>query len=137
MTDPSRPAPVAGVDTIVNLPAAAAEVLERARTSKAGRAARTLTPGAGAALKQSLLALAGGRRLDDHDSPLAATLQVLEGVVRLTGGPDDVELHVGDHAPIPPHRHGLQAVEDAVVLLSVAQGRGRASGPLADAGTDG
>jgi len=84
-----------------------------------------LTPGAGAALKQTLLALAAGRSLADHESPGAATLQVLLGGVRLTaGGQEDLELHVGDHAPIPPVRHGLDALDDAVVLISVAQRTG-------------
>lgn len=104
----------------INLPAAAQELLGNARTSSAGRAGRTLTPGAGAPLKQTLLALAAGQRLGDHASPTAATLQVLVGAVRLTAGSDEVDLHTGDHASIPPVRHGLEALDDTVVLLSVA-----------------
>jgi quercetin dioxygenase-like cupin family protein len=116
----------------VNLPRAAAGLLQSAKNTPAGRAGRTLTPGAGAALKQSLLALAAGRSLADHESPAAATLQVISGTVRLTGGrPHDIELREGDLAAIPPVRHGLEAVEDAVVLLSVAQGP-RPAGPEAD-----
>lgn len=119
----TRPQAAAADDQpIVDLQAAAAELLGTARASKAGRAARTLTPGAGAALKQALLALVDGQRLADHDSPTAATLQVLVGAVRLTGGGEDIDLRAGEHAPIPPVRHGLQALGDAVVLLSVAQG---------------
>lgn len=96
--------------------------MRSAHASPAGRAGRTLTPGAGAALKQSLLALVAGRSLADHDSPAAATLQVLSGVVRLTGGGrESRELHPGELIPIPPVRHGLEALDDAVVLLSVAQ----------------
>jgi quercetin dioxygenase-like cupin family protein len=107
----------------VNLPQAAATLLQSAKTTPAGRAGRTLTPGAGAALKQSLLALAAGRSLADHESPAAATLQVISGTVRLTGGgPHDIELRQGDLAAIPPVRHGLEALHDAVVLLSVAHG---------------
>lgn len=106
----------------INLHVAAAALLQVARTARAGRAGRTLTPGAGAPLKQSLLALAAGRSLADHESPGAATLQVLTGVVRLTGAAhDDQELRAGDLAPIPPVRHGLVAIDDAVVLLTVAQ----------------
>lgn len=104
----------------VNLTTAAVELLEEARAANAGRAGRTLTPGAGVPLKQTLLALLAGERLNDHDSPGTATLQVLQGAVRLTAG-EDVELAAGDHAPIPPQRHGLQAHEDTVVLLTVAQ----------------
>lgn len=104
----------------VHLPEAGAALLDEARASSAGRAGRTLIPGAGAPLKQSLLALVGGQRLADHDSPTAATLQVLQGAVRLTGG-GDVDLRPGDIAPIPPVRHGLEALDDAVVLLTVVQ----------------
>jgi quercetin dioxygenase-like cupin family protein len=110
---------------VTDLPKAAARVLETARASDAGRAGHTLTPGAGAALKQILLALVAGRSLDDHESPGAATLQVLIGRVRLTaGGQEGVELRTGDHAPIPHVRHGLDALDDAVVLISVAQRAG-------------
>ncbi len=114
--------PDAGAPGSVNLPSAAAELLELARTSRAGRAGRTLTPGAGAALKQTLMALVAGQSLADHDTPTAATLQVLVGAVRLTaGGTETLELYAGDHAPVPPVRHGLDAIDDAVVLISVVQ----------------
>jgi quercetin dioxygenase-like cupin family protein len=66
-----------------NLGAAATQLLERAAAAPAGRAALTLVPGAGAPLKQTLLALRGGVQLAEHDAPGAATLQVLQGRVRL------------------------------------------------------
>jgi hypothetical protein len=47
-----------------------------------GDVAVALVPGAGAPLKQTLLALRGGRHLAAHDAPGAATLQVLRGRVR-------------------------------------------------------
>lgn len=105
---------------VVNLQTAAAQLLQSARASSARRAGRTLVPGAGTPLKQSLLALLAGQSLSDHESPGAATLQVVSGVVRLTAGRQDaIELHAGDHVAVPQARHGLEAVEDAVVLLSV------------------
>lgn len=104
----------------VNLQRAAAELLQTAQASSARRAGRTLVAGAGTPLKQSLLALLDGQSLSDHESPGAATLQVVSGVVRLTaGGRDVIELRPGDLVAIPAARHGLDAVEDAVVLLSV------------------
>lgn len=119
----ARPAPPAAeVQSITNLPDVAAELLEVARTSHAGRAGRTLIPGAGAPLKQTVMALVAGESLADHESPGAATLQVLAGAVRLTGGGEALELQAGDHAAIPPVRHGLVALDDAVVLISVGQG---------------
>lgn len=106
----------------INLAEAAIELLKTARASKAGRAARTLAPGAGAPLKQTLMALVAGNALGEHESPDAATLQVVIGAVRLTAGSEAVELGEHDHAPIPSARHGLQALVDAVVLISVGQG---------------
>jgi quercetin dioxygenase-like cupin family protein len=116
------PTPHVALRDPINLPDVAAELLRSAHASSAGRAGRTLTPGAGAALKQSLLALVAGRSLADHESPSAATLQVVRGTVRLTGnGPDGHELRQGDLVAIPPVRHGLDAIDDAVVLLTVVQ----------------
>jgi quercetin dioxygenase-like cupin family protein len=115
-------APPAAEAQIINLPDVAATLLEVARTSQAGRAGRTLIPGAGAPLKQTVMALVAGQSLADHESPGAATLQVLAGAVLLTGGGEAMELHTGDHAAIPPVRHGLVALDDAVVLISVGQG---------------
>lgn len=121
----ATPAPTEsdGSAQVTNLPAAAAEqVLAAAAGSRARRAGRTVIPGAHAPLKQTLLALCAGTSLNEHDAPTAATLQVLHGRVRLVAGPVEVELTVGDHAPIPPQRHQLDAIHDAVVLLTVVQG---------------
>lgn len=122
--------PARGASEPVNLPRAATELLQSAHASPAGRAGRTLIRGAGVPLKQTLLALVAGRSLADHESPGAATLHVLTGVIRLTGGPEDLELHRGDHAAIPSVRHGLDALDDAVVLITIAQSpRPEAGGP--------
>jgi quercetin dioxygenase-like cupin family protein len=106
----------------IDLPTAAAAILSQARAAKAGRAGRTLTPGAGAPLKQALLALTEGSVLADHESPGDATLHVLTGRVRLTASGTDTLLSQGAFLPIPPVRHGIEALEDAVLLLTVAQG---------------
>ena len=105
----------------MNLPTLAMELLATAGAAPAGRAAQTLLPGAGAALKQTAMALMAGAALADHESPGAATLQVLHGTVRLSAGEDEWTLDAGDHASIPPVRHGLAAVSDSVVLITVAQ----------------
>ncbi|GAA3354970.1 LuxR family transcriptional regulator [Saccharopolyspora gregorii] len=97
----------------------AAERLAAAQRSRAGRAASTVHGGSGHALRQVLLALTAGSALADHDSPGEATLQVLRGSVRVTTGSDSVAAAEGDHLALPRERHGLTAVGDAVVLLTV------------------
>ncbi len=99
---------------------AARGLLDQAAGLAAGRAARTLTPGAGTPLKQTLLALSEGQGLDEHQAPGPATLQVLVGEVVLRTG--DTALPLGPHhwtiVPLAPHE--LRATTDAVVLLTVS-----------------
>lgn len=105
----------------VDLEAAGDELLERARAARGGRAARTLAPGDGAPLKQTLLAIAAGQRLADHRTPGAATLLLLRGRATLTWEDGGVELAEGQWVEIPDAVHALHADEDAVALLSVAR----------------
>ena len=104
-----------------NLPAAAVALLEEAHRNPAGRAARTLVPGPHLPLKQTLLALVSGESLAEHNAPQAAVLQVIAGRVRLVGGGDAWVLETGDLLPIPPVRHHVDALDDAVMLLTVGQ----------------
>ena len=96
------------------------EQLDKARTASSGRAAVTVHGGHEHDLRQTLIALAQGRALGEHESPGEATLQVMAGRVRLTAGDETWEGTAGDHVVIPPHRHDLAALTDAVVLLTVA-----------------
>ena len=96
--------------------------LQRARDASAGRSAHTVHGGREHRLRQTLVALVGGRALGEHESPGEATLQVLRGSVRLHAGAETWEGTEGDLVVIPPVRHDLEAREDAVVLLTVAVG---------------
>lgn len=106
----------------LSLSALADEHLETARASSAGRSAVTVHGRHDFVLRQTLIAIAGGHSLAEHGSPAEATLQVLRGRVRLTAGDEIWEGGVGDLLVIPPERHDLLALEDAVVLLSVGTG---------------
>lgn len=102
----------------VSLTDLGSELLAEAGTHNSGRASRTLHGGRDHALRQTLLGLTADRSLSDHESPREATLQVVSGHVRLTTSDGDWEGKDGDFVVIPPIRHGLTAMTDAVVLLS-------------------
>ena len=94
--------------------------LDTARDAASGRSAVTVYGGQEHDMRQTLIALAAGARLHEHESPGEATLQVLVGRVRLTAGEESWDGGAGDHLVIPPQRHGLEALTDAAVLLTVA-----------------
>ncbi|MFH8516345.1 cupin [Streptomyces gelaticus] len=99
-----------------DLNALADEHLAAARASAHGRSAHRLLHEE--PLRQTVIALTSGSALDEHNAPAAASLQVLRGRVRLTAASGDVELSAGALQPISQERHGLLALEDAVVLLT-------------------
>ncbi len=107
----------------LSLTALAHEQLERARVAGSGRSAETVVGGHESSLRQTLMALTAGTVLAEHETPGEATVQVLSGRVRLDYGAVGVEGDAGDLLTIPPHRHGLTALEDATVLLTVAVSR--------------
>ncbi len=105
----------------ISLTALARQHLETARAASSGRSAHTVYGGHEHSLRQTLIALTGGSELDQHDTNGEATLQVLHGRVRLTNSKANWEGSVGDHIVIPETRHGLEALEDSVVLLTVSK----------------
>lgn len=109
---------------ILSLTALADEQIHAARASSAGRSAHTIHGGRGHALRQTVLALAGGRSLGEHESPGEATLHVLAGRVRLSAGDASWEGTPGDYLVLPPARHDLAAIDDSAVLLSVVTAAG-------------
>ena len=108
----------------LSLTALADEQLEAARAAHAGRSAHTVYGGHEHELRQTVIALTEGNRLDDHESPGQATLLVLRGRVRVATSVDDadaVECGEGNYLLIPLERHNLTALKDAVVLLTVVK----------------
>ncbi|KQU68924.1 LuxR family transcriptional regulator [Phycicoccus sp. Root563] len=104
-----------------SLTALARHQLQMASTASSGRSAHTVYGGNEHVLRQTLIALAAGSRLDDHENPGEATLQVLQGRVTLIAGDDSWNGSPGDLLFIPDSRHALHAVEDSVILLTVAK----------------
>lgn len=97
----------------------AEDLLGRAHAAHSGRAAHTVFGGSAHVLRQTAIALVAGQELAEHNSPGDATLQVLRGRVRLSSLSGSVEAGADDLVIIPPERHALAALEDAVVLLTV------------------
>lgn len=105
----------------LSLDAQAREHLERAAATSSGRSASTVFGGHENVLRQTVIALTSGNSLSEHENPGEATVQVLLGRVRLNSGDVAWEGRAGDLIAVPEGRHALSALEDSVVLLTVAK----------------
>jgi quercetin dioxygenase-like cupin family protein len=104
-----------------SLPALVRHHLAASQTATSGRSAHTIYGGHEHVLRQTLIALRAGSNLEEHESPGDATLQVLHGRVTLVVGENRWNGSPGDLVLIPDSRHAVEAVEDSVVLLTVAK----------------
>lgn len=104
-----------------SLTALAREQLKIARQAASGRSAKTVYGGHEHVLRHTLIALAAGHKLDEHDNPGEATVHVLHGRVRLCAGEVGWEGSPGDLLIVPVARHTLEALDDSAVLLTVAK----------------
>lgn len=95
--------------------------LDTARRASSGRAAKTVYGGHEHVLRQTVISLVAGQQLAEHENPGEATVHVLEGRVRLSAGDDDWNGSPGDLLIVPTARHSLTAIEDSVVLMTVAK----------------
>ncbi|OMH23360.1 LuxR family transcriptional regulator [Tersicoccus phoenicis] len=105
----------------MSLTALARNQLEEALASSSGRSGGTVFGGHEHVLRQTVIALRAGAELSEHNNPGEATVQVLTGRVVLSAGDDQWSGSRGDLLIVPDARHALTAVEDAVVLLTVAK----------------
>ncbi|MCU1593102.1 MAG: cupin 2 conserved barrel domain protein [Frankiales bacterium] len=104
-----------------SMTALAREQLKLAQTAPAGRASHTVYGGHEHTLRQTLIALRAGERLEEHPNPGEATLYVLQGRVRLSTAGAGWEGRSGDLLIVPQAPHTLEAHEDSAVLLTVAK----------------
>ncbi len=103
----------------IDLHVAAAQALDAARASSAGRSASALV--SEPAIRCVLIALTSGSRLADHESPPGATIHCLVGRVRVTGvSGAGHDVGFGELAVVPSERHGVEALDDSAILLTVA-----------------
>lgn len=108
--------------TNTSLTALAREQLElatAATSGRSGRSAHTVFGGGERSLRQTMIAMTAGRKLDEHSNPGEATVHVLHGRVRLEAGQASWEGASGHLTDVPDALHSLLAVEDAVILFAV------------------
>ncbi|ASK65789.1 hypothetical protein CFK39_08000 [Brachybacterium avium] len=89
--------------------------LDRARKSEHGRHAELLVNDG--PLRQTIIALLQGMRLSEHNSPPAASIQMIRGRVKVTGQ-ETVTLETGTIEELTHHRHSVEALDDSVFLLT-------------------
>jgi quercetin dioxygenase-like cupin family protein len=104
-----------------SLTAIARQQLDQARTASSGRSSDTVYGGHEHVLRQTVIALAAGRSLDEHENPGEATIHVLIGRVRLVTAESSWDGRAGDLLLVPAASHALHADEDSAVLLTVAK----------------
>jgi quercetin dioxygenase-like cupin family protein len=95
--------------------------LSNALSASSRRAMRTADGGRPHLLHQNMIALARGQTVDEQDDLGEATVQVLRGRVRVTAGDDTTDGSAGQLLILPGTGHTVTALEDAVVLLTVAK----------------
>jgi quercetin dioxygenase-like cupin family protein len=65
--------------------------------------------------------LTAGQSLEEHENPGEATVHVLTGRIRLVAGDSAWDGRTGGRDHLPDSRRALEAIQDAAVLLTVAQ----------------
>jgi quercetin dioxygenase-like cupin family protein len=93
--------------------------LNEARHSGHGRSSERLLHQK--VLRQTLVALKEGTVLAEHNAPYSGSLQILHGRIRVTSG-EDLVLEAGQLHVLPAERHSVEALEDAVFLLTAVTG---------------
>ncbi len=96
-----------------------AALREKAMTSKAGRAAKTIVKEG--RLRLTVIAMRKGVVLSEHSVDGAVTVQTLRGRVRLSAGGRDAVLATGAIAAIDVNvTHSVTALADSAILVTVA-----------------
>ncbi|MPV36430.1 cupin domain-containing protein [Georgenia subflava] len=111
---------------MADLSSLAASHLATAKAESNGRSAELILHDG--VLRQSILALREGVELAEHNSPDAASIQVLLGRVRVTGL-DTAEIGAGELDVLTHKRHAVLALADSVFLLTTVTSVGQGDGP--------
>lgn len=104
-----------------SLTAVARQQLKLASSATSGRSSQTIYGGHSRSLRQTVVGLAAGQSLAEHDNAGEATLLVLNGKLQLVSGTDTWKGSAGDLIVVPQARHSVEALEDVAFLLTVAK----------------
>ncbi|PWH06358.1 cupin [Brachybacterium endophyticum] len=106
---------------MVDLDALSRNHLEAARRDERGRSAELVVHDG--ELRQSVIALVRGACLSAHNSPPAASIQVLSGRLRVElDGEVQGEVGAGELWALTHERHAVLALEDTAFLLTTVTG---------------
>ena len=95
--------------------------LETARRTPNGRGSKTVYGGHEHVLRQTVIAMVAGSEMKEHENPDEATIYVFQGRVNMVAGDVSWNGSPGDLLIVPASRHSLQAIEDSVILMTVAK----------------
>jgi quercetin dioxygenase-like cupin family protein len=102
----------------VGLDALGERLLVEAGSASSGRCAVTIHGGHAHSLRQTLIGVAAGHKLDEHENTGEVTLQLVRGRARVVAASDTAELVAGDYLVVPLEWDSFEALEDTVVLLT-------------------
>lgn len=105
----------------ISLIAQARRELKLAADAASGRSAKTVYGGHERALRQTVVGLIAGRRMEEHNNPGEATMHVIQGHLRLHSGDTVWEGLPGDFLIVPQARHWVEAVDDSAFVLTVVK----------------
>jgi|SRR5664279_2547122 quercetin dioxygenase-like cupin family protein len=101
----------------LSLTALADEHLELARQASSGRSGYKLYGGRDHQMHLTMIALASGHLLDEHNNPGEALVQIVSGQVLVRGGGETLTGSTGELLVVPDAPHSLEALEDSVIVL--------------------
>jgi len=96
--------------------------LASAKNAATGCHVQTVHQGEG--LHHLLISIVAGHALGEHESPGEATLLVLHGHIELADPIHTTTGQAGEMLLVPNARHNLRAVQDSIVLLTIARRHG-------------